>query len=193
MKDALEAGPWLRGRDHHPKGIRKQMITTQDTAQRIENMLANIKLDLAAQDRNVEWLAEETGIDIRRLREQLGNPDKLTIDVQLACGDAIGWSWRDIAISDRGRDAFCRGRELNAMNDRYDAAIGANVRAAILATDLELNVVARECGITPAKLDEKLSGFSSFTVAELYRLGQVTGHRPSEFLPREDVADEARR
>lgn len=73
---------------------------------------------------------------------------------------------------------------IQTDNAEYDQQVGQNVRAAFDEAGLSVNGASRESGIPYTSLDRKLKGLSSFTVAELRRLGAITGRRLGDFLPR---------
>ncbi|MEQ6899240.1 helix-turn-helix domain-containing protein [Microbacterium sp. KR10-403] len=67
----------------------------------------------------------------------------------------------------------------------YDRTVGTNVHEAILESGLSVRGAADRSGIPYTTLDRKLKGLSSFTVADLRRIGQITRRRADSFMPRE--------
>ncbi len=73
---------------------------------------------------------------------------------------------------------------MNARADRFNLAIGKQIRAEIAAAGLSISSVARDLGIARSALDNYVTGKRAIPVPIAYQVGEIVGVDPQVIVQR---------
>lgn len=73
---------------------------------------------------------------------------------------------------------------MKARADRYNAAIGRQIRAEIAAAGSSISAVARDLGIARSALDNYVTGKRAIPIPIAYQVGEILGVDPQLIITR---------